>query len=253
MTGMRDWKRWQPSDDATIRRMVDEGKTAVEIGAALGRTDNAIHQRMKRTGLRRDDGFRTALASAHALEIAERRRAEKAIRAGKAVAMREQGLSTAEIATETGFSYFSVLRYLREAGLPPTHRTTGLGKPKSAIAPGKPKTGNPAAKPKPQRAAAKRKPEPAAIHYTQPTPQRRKPFKVAGHPRIANVVPMGEVVRAAQRLGRFYQPVVRTDIATATERDLARPAESYRVGRLTMTAAEMVALSHEMEDRARQG
>lgn len=50
----RDRRRWTVADDAVVRKMLDERATNTDIARALGRTYQAVSQRIHR--LRRQEG-----------------------------------------------------------------------------------------------------------------------------------------------------------------------------------------------------
>jgi DNA-binding NarL/FixJ family response regulator len=43
---------WTVDEDEQLRSLIDQGQTALEIGAQLQRTENAIQHRMTKLGLR---------------------------------------------------------------------------------------------------------------------------------------------------------------------------------------------------------
>ena len=54
---------WTVDEEEQLRSLIDQGQTAPEIGAQLQRTENAIHHRMTKLGLRSKRVKSTRLAS----------------------------------------------------------------------------------------------------------------------------------------------------------------------------------------------
>lgn len=261
---MIETPRWTAADDARLRAMVAEGRSSLDVAAALDRSRDAIRIRARRIGVTWAGTSGADRKRAGGLMTGAAKTAERQERMKQARDMWHDGLTRRDIAARMGLSLNAVSKYCAGLVRPEDHKAAmqRFCKPRALRDPKLSKAellaprvaecrargmtvDQMAVELKVSRETVRRAAHLAGVELKRPAAKakperaiRRVNWNRVAMPTLPPKPAMPTITAAAQFLGRWYRPVHRADI----ERPVGTPRE-YRVGRLVLPTLEMLDLA----------